>query len=140
MFKKEIDSSEYIENKIYIDYAICLRNNGDIKEAENILNCRLETQPENEELLVALRDLYNFLREWKLVKSISIKLIKLNSEQSKYHFFLGKACSSLNEQEEAKEAYKTGLEYKHNIDINQIKQKVVMGFTNNLNEVNTEYH
>jgi len=130
--KNEID-------EIYISYAVSLKKSGNILKAKKILLNGIHYYPENQHMLIELYNIYNNNNEKLNAVNIAKKLIELAPDNSQNYFRLGTSYAQLNKKSEAEKEFLKGLEYYHNININDLKQKIQKDFSDNYEEVATKY-
>lgn len=133
------DKSENLSDKVYTDYAKCLRIAGNTNKAETILIEGREIYFESETILRELYRLYDASQKWNNALRTSKELINLNPTQANYYFLSGRAYSVLKDQVSALNSYEKGLEYKHDMNIDSIIKMVQQGFTQDPKNVSTEY-
>lgn len=134
-----INKTDLVEDVIYVNYAKCLKFSGDTRQAKELLNYGLKEHPESEKLLVELFHLSDSMEEWEVAKKAAESLTNLNPKEARYYFLLGRAYSVLRNDAKARESYKTGLEFKHNLNIEAIFKKIRASFTKETEQVETEY-
>lgn len=139
LFREHLKQNPEEETEVYVNYARCLRFVGQTKISEEILLERQELCSGDMDVLEELYHLYNSLRKYELAKPIVTHLITLKPTNATYYFYRGRVNSFLNERELAKEDYMLGLEYKYNMDINDLKKEIQKDFTDELNKVKTVY-
>lgn len=124
---------------VYVSYAKCTSQLGDINHAIEILQKGKAAHPESARILKELFHLFSSINEKDNAKTVAQSLVDLNPEKSSNYFLLGKAYAALNRTEEAKINYITGLEHKHGLAIEVLIEKIQDGFADTPEEVSSEY-
>lgn len=128
-----------LADSTYVSYAKCLRMIDQTKQAKEILQEGYSLYPKSEKVLVELFYLYEHLRSWENARSAASALIDVNPQKGEHYFKLGRAYAYLFNEEQAKQAYRTGLIYRHELPFENLIEKIKTGFTDDVKMVTTEY-
>lgn len=118
--------------EIYILYGTSLRNNGEINKSLKVLTEGHSLYIENEEIVKELISSYQTMNRLSDALSLAVKLVEYNPS-SNNSFLLGEIYASLNERKKAKSNFIKGLELKHDLDIEQLIQKISDGIKQKYN-------
>lgn len=140
------DFEQYIQENegdcndgVYVSCAKCHSRLGETDRAKAVLKKGERLHPKSERILGELYQLYYSLYDKEHALSYAQSLVDLNPEKAGHHFNLGKAYELVNQTEEAKNSYRTGLECKHGLTIKELMKIVQSGFAKNPESVTTEY-
>src|SRR5690625_3450687 len=125
--------------EIWVDYAKCLRAKGGIKEAKSILLESNKNFPNNKLVLEELYKLYRATRDWDYAEKIVTELVKIEPDNPRYHFLMGRVNSFLGNKRNTIKSYIRGLELRHNKSIKQIINEIQDRITPNKKDVHSEY-
>lgn len=138
-FEQYMRENNGCTDEVYASYARCLRLIGQIDHANKILNEGCSLYPQNEKILTEFFRLYDHLGYWEEAKFAANDLTEINPQNGEHYLKLGRANSWLLNKKQAEQAYKKGLEYKHGLSFEALKEKIQRGFTKDLSKVTTEY-
>lgn len=133
------DSTNKVQDNIYVDYAKCLKAVGKTNQAEKVLIEAKSIHTNRYKILEELYSIYDSLEEWDEALIVAKELIKQNSKKAENYFLLGRAYAVLKDKENASNNYKKGLEHKHNMKMEKLIKKIQLGFADNPSEVTTDY-
>lgn len=132
-----------LENKgdeeVYLLYAECHMQLRNIPRVKELLLEAKSLFPKNEEILSKITHTYFLLNENHNALINAQELVDMNNTNPRNYFLLGKAYSLTGETDKAKVNFEKGLEHQHHMPFNELLKKIQQGFSENPEEVHTEY-
>lgn len=139
-YDRHLNEVNYPTESVYVSYSKCLIKVGKINQAEKKLHEAKYSHSTSERILKELIKVYQYKNERKNANLTAKLLVSIHPNKSENHFILGKTYAALKKINDAEISYISGIEYRHDMNMNDLLKKLQHRITKDDVVINSEYN